>query len=69
MELNTEIKRLLTAYEMASLTDFVDPCEADFYVSELGIMMDYAKDISSEFEGNGISSIEGKIIHELNKHK
>ena len=64
MELPKDIKELLQAHEMASVSDFVQDDET-LYLQETDLDLFDIQNISQNFNGWGMSAIEEHIISKL----
>ena len=64
MELPKDIKELLQAHEMASVSDFVQDNET-LYLQETDLDLFDIQNISQNFNGWGISTIEETIVSKL----
>ena len=64
MELPKDIKELLQAHEMASVSDFVEDNET-LYLQETDLDLFDIQNISQNFNGWGMSAIEETIVSKL----
>lgn len=67
MELTEEIKDLLKAHNLASITDFVNEEKIDFYLDEVDLSREEIKNLCEKYDGHGMDRLEDIIINKLKK--
>ena len=65
MELTQEFKDLLNAYEMASVSDFIDEENVEYYLENTDLDLKEIGLLCEKYNGWSISSLEETIINKL----